>query len=178
MLIFECTNTVTMASSVKGFDKLIKGLDAASKKFQTDVKEIIEHNLGQIERQAIQEAPGPSDRVKTENGSVNEADLRAKDGWIPISQAIGYEVYANGFGGRVFVEKSAGDIVAWVEFGTGQSAKSYLVTVPKEWREIAARYIRNKRGTIVSAPYMLPAYNKYSLETIKELKQALKDITI
>lgn len=169
-----------MASSIKGLDKLLAGLDRASVKFQGDVKTILDNNLTSLELQAIRDAPGPSDRIATEFGTENEKDIReAKQrGWYPINQSIAAEENANGYGGRVFVNDSAGDIAAWVEFGTGQSAKTYLMSVEPEWRDVAAKYIRNKQGTILNAPYLYPAFTKYSLLTIKEIKQAMKDIKL
>lgn len=165
-------------SSIKGLDKLLAGLDKASKKFQEEVKEIISINVSDLELQAIRDAPGPSDRIATQYGSENERDIVNGRNWTPISQAITSEIYPNGFGGRVIVNNSAGDIAAWVEFGSGQSAKSYLLTVPAEWRDLARKYYINGRGTILAQPYLYPAFQKYSLQVQKELKQAIKDIKL
>lgn len=167
-----------MASNIKGLDKLLAGLDATSRKFQEDVKDIIGINIQDLQLQAIREAPGPGDEIKTEYGTENERDIVNGRGWTPISQAITYTIDPNGFSGRVFVNDSAGDISAWVEFSTGQSAARYLATVPEFWRATAAKYIRNKKGTIIGKPYLYPAYEKYSLQTVKELKQAIKDIKL
>lgn len=163
-------------AGIKGLDKLLKGLDDTSKRFQEEVKTIISINVGDLELQSIRSAPGPGDEIKTEYGTENERDIVNGRGWTPISQAITSEISPDGYSGRVFVNDSAGDIAAWVEFGCGQSAASYLQTVPAEWQEVAARYIRTKKGTIVNAPYLYPAYEKYSIEMVKELKQAIKDI--
>lgn len=142
---------------------------------QLRVKEIVEVNTGDMEMEAIRNAPGPGAMVATEHGPVSESDIR-NGRWTPISQAIGYRIENSGYTGKVFVERSAGDIAAWCEFGTGQSAATYLATVPSKWREIAARYIRNKRGTIVNQPYMLPAFYKYSVIFRKQLKEALRNV--
>lgn len=180
MLIFECTNTVTMASSVKGFDKLIKGLDAASRKFQTDVKEILEVNAGFIERDAIRDAPGPGDRIKTQSGSISQDSIsdKRRGSLVPISQAIGYKISTDGYKATIYVDKSAGDIAVYTEVGTGQSAKTYLADKSPEWKAFAMRYYVNGRGTIIAQPYLLPAFMRYQIQVIRELKQAMKDIKI
>lgn len=169
-----------MASSVKGFDKLIKGLDAASKRFQADVKEILEVNAGFIERDAIANSPGPGDRIKTQSGSISQNSISEKrrGNLVPISQAIGYTISADGYKATIYVDKSAGEIAVYTEVGTGQSAKTYLADKSPEWKSFAMRYYINGKGTIIAQPYLLPAFMKYQIQVIKELRQALKDIKL
>jgi len=149
-----------------------------STKFQTEVKEIIETNLGDIELEAIRDAPGPGDAIRTTFGTETQDKIARGRGWTPISQAIGYSIDPSGYKGRVFVERSAGEIAAWTEFGTGQSASTYLATVPPEWRSLAQLYYINGRGTIIAQPYLLPAFLKYQIQCVKDLKQALKDLRL
>lgn len=145
---------------------------------QAKVKESLEVNLGDMEMEAIRNAPGPGERIAVQSGgSISEARIRGDKGWTPISQAIGYKVDPGGYSGSVFVESSAGDIAAWVEFGTGQSARTYLATVPKYWRDLARKFYVNGRGTIINQPYLLPAYFKYRRIFINELKQILRNST-
>jgi len=149
-----------------------------STKFQTEVKEIIETNLGDIELEAIRDAPGGGQPIKTTFGTESQEKIARGRGWTPISQAIGYSIDTSGYKGRVFVERSAGEIAAWVEFSTGQDAARYLATVPPEWRALAAQYIRNGRGTIIGQPYLLPAFLKYQIQCVKDLKAALKALKL
>jgi len=152
-------------------------LNRLSQAVQLRVKEIVEVNTGDLEMEAIRNAPGPGERIQTEHGAVSESDIR-NGRWTPISQAIGYRISNSGYTGRVFVERSAGDIAAWVEFGTGQSAARYLSTVPARWREIARRYYINGRGTIIGRPFLLPAFMKYSVIFQKELKEVFRNIRV
>lgn len=163
-------------SNVKGIEALINKLKNIDKLVQQEVKEQIEYHTGEIELEAIRNAPGGGDRIKTEFGSQSQNKIARGRNWTSISQAIGYEIKDNGFTGIVFVEKSAGEVSVWVEMGTGQSAKSYLSTVEPEWRAIAQRYYINGKGTIINQPYLYPAYLKHRALFIKDLKKALKNI--
>jgi len=166
----------TMASQVRGFSEMVARLNSYSANVQQEVKEVVELTLGDIETEAIANAPGPGEMIATEGGPISQefiADKR-RGSFTPISQAIGYEVDRSGYKGSVYVEKSAGDIAVYVEMGTGQSAASYLATVPTYWRAIAAKYVVNRQGTILNAPYLLPAFLKHSIEFKKELKEVFK----
>lgn len=160
------------------FKEFSDKLNKLSKDFQQEVKEITEFNLGEIELQAIRDAPGGGDQIKTQNGTESQTQIARGRSWTPISQAIGYSIDSSGYKGSVYVERSAGEIAAWVEFGTGQSASSYLATVPPEWKSLAQLYYINGKGTIVAQPYLLPAFLKYKLEYVKELKAALNRLSL
>lgn len=163
-------------SSVKGIESLIAKIQNMSTLVAQEVKEQVEYHTGEIEIEAIRNAPGGGDRIKTEFGSQSQDKIARGRNWVTISQAIGYKITDNGYTGTVFVERSAGEISAWVEFGTGQSASSYLSTVEPEWRAQAQRFYVNGKGTIINQPYLYPAYLKHRALFIKDLKQALKNI--
>lgn len=165
-------------TKITGFDQLVKSLNAASKDVQDEVKGITGFYLTEIELEAIREAPGPGQSIAAEHGPESQVDIARNRGWTPISQAIGKTIDPSGYKGSVFVESSAGAIAAWVEFGTGQSAKSYLMTVPAEWRALAQKYYINGKGSILAKPYLLPAFLKYQILYVNELKQVLKNIKL
>lgn len=166
-------------SSIKGFDELAKRLAQLSKDFQNEVKEILERNVGDLEMEAIRNAPGPGDRINVVGGSIRQESISNKRrGGTAINEVIGYVISANGFSGQVFVEKSAGDIAAYVEFGTGQDASSYLATVEPEWREQARKFYVNGQGKIIGQPYLYPAYLKYRKEFLNDLKRLVANIKL
>ena len=159
------------------FSQFAKDLQRKSDAFVREVKEIVELNTGDLEMEAIRNAPGGGDLIRTEFGTQTQDEIRGQRNWSPISQSIGYQIVDGGLKGIVYVERSAGEVAAWVEFGTGQSAKTYLATVPPEWREEAAKYIRTKKGTIINQPYLFPAFMKYKEQFLKDLKQTIKEFT-
>lgn len=167
-----------MARTFRSLAELSNRLKEVQRETTQKVKEIVEYNTGEIELQAIREAPGPGDNAQTQYGSESITDIVNGRGWTPISQAIGYRLENQGLKGIVFVEQSAGPIAAWIEFGTGQSARSYLATVPPEWRALAQKYYINGKGTIIANPYLLPAFMKYQIEFKKDLEEMAKNITL
>jgi len=165
-------------SKVSGLGDLIDKLIKADKRFEQEVKEIVAFNTSEMELEAIRLAPSPGEDILTQFGTESQTDIARGRGWRPISQEIGSFESKDGLSGTVFVNDGAGEIAAWVEFGTGQSAKTYLATVPKEWREIAAGYIRTKRGTILNQPYLLPAWYKQKIVFLKELETLVKNFKL
>jgi len=169
-----------MASRVTGFNEMVARLNSYSTSVQQEVKEILEYNLGELEIEAIANAPSGGDPIATEHGPINQeiiADKR-RGSFVPINQAIGYEIDRSGYKGSVYVEKAAGDIAAYVEFGTGQSAATYLATVPQYWRAQARLFYVNGKGQILARPFLYPAFAKYSLQFKKELKEVFKQVRL
>jgi len=157
------------------FNQFATRLRSAALNFEKEVKQVVELNIGEMEMEAIRLAPGGGDLIRTQAGTETQPNIARGRNWVPISQAIGYTISNRGLTGTVFVEKSAGEIAAWVEFSTGQDASRYLSTVPPEWRATAAKFYRNGKGTIIGQPYLLPAFMKYKQQFLADLKDAVKN---
>ena len=168
-----------MASRVTGFNEMVARLNSYSQEVQEDVKFILVDNLRKIEGQAYLDAPGGGDKIATEDGPIDVSQIaERRRGGNAIAQNIGYEVESSGYKGSVFIEKAAGDIAAYVEFGTGQSAATYLATVPSSWRAEAQRFFVNGQGKILAKPFLLPNFLRYSIEFKKELKEVFKQVRL
>lgn len=78
-----------------------------------------------------------------------------------------------GFTGEVGV-MGENDMAAYVEFGTGLSAKKILAPYPKWVQDIAYQFYVNGMGTLQGKPYL---YNNFLVvwgEFVKELEAILK----
>lgn len=62
------------------------------------------------------------------------------------------------------------DYAAYVEFGTGPYAATYLLSIEPEWRDIARIYFVNGKGRMPAQPYLHPAFEKNILLLMKKLK--------
>jgi len=155
------------------FNQFATRLRASALNFEKEVKQVVELNIGEMEMEAIRLAPGGGDLIRTQAGAETQTNIARGRNWVPISQAIGYKLTNNGLSATLYVERSAGELAAYVEFGTGQSASTYLATVPPEWKAVAQRYYVNGKGTIINQPYLLPAFMKYKQEFVKDLKAAI-----
>ena len=162
-------------SKVNGLNGINSAFTNLEAKLVSQIQEVIENNIEELKFAAIRDAPAGGDNISVQGGQVKLDDIKPTKGWTPINQAIGSELSPDRLKGKVFVETNAGDVAAWVEFGTGQSAKSYLMTVPKEWREVAIKFYLTGRGTIIAKPYLYNNFLKYQLNTVKELTALLKN---
>lgn len=72
---------------------------------------------------------------------------------------------------RVIMKLAAhSDYAAYLEFGTGQFAASYVSTLPKELQEYAMTFFVNGKGRLPARPHLVPAFER----AVKELKEHLK----
>lgn len=169
-----------MASQVRGFSEMVARLNSYSTNVQQEVKELTEYYLGEIETQAIAAAPSGGDKIMTQYGPISQDKIgdKRRGSFVPVNQAIGISLDRSGYKGSVYVERAAGEISVYVEMGTGQSAKSYLATVPAYWKSIAQLYYINGQGSIIAQPYLLPAFLKNSILYKKELKDVFKRVRL
>lgn len=63
---------------------------------------------------------------------------------------------------------------AYIEFGTGLSAKSILAPYPEEVKQTAMQFFINGRGTLIGHPYLFNNYQIVVTEFTKELNTFLK----
>ena len=54
----------------------------------------------------------------------------------------------------------AADYAAYVEFGTGEFAASYVSSLPKELQEYAITFFKTGKGRLPARPFLFPAYFK------------------
>lgn len=50
---------------------------------------------------------------------------------------------------------------AYVEFGTGRYAASYVTQLDKDWQTYASKFIVNKKGRLPQTPFLHPSANYY-----------------
>lgn len=150
-------------SSLNGTSDLIKYFQQLEKDIQEDVLDVVEETTLNIQREAIMNAPAAGDNVPTQYGTQKVE--------VGINQYIGSKLEDNGLSGTVFLEAGATKLAIFIEYGTGSSAAGYVPTLPKEWQEHARKYYVNGKGTLLKKPFMLPAYFKYEVIFVNELKK-------
>lgn len=163
----------------QNFSQFASKLRAAAAEFRKEVESIVEINIGDMTLMATRDAPGPADQIRTQGGSESEQNIRqsrsAKGSTTPISQAITYKLSNGRLTGTLQVSDTAGPFAIWIEFGTGQSASSYVPTLPPEMQAVARKYYINGKGTIINSPYVYPAFMKYKEQFVKDLKAAIQN---
>lgn len=151
-----------MSVTVKGLDKALADLNTKSDAVIDAVKETLASAATDIEIQAIRNAPS------TWNGlSLN------------IKQRIDKVSENNGLAWKVGVQSGdpVFEIEAWLEFGTGLSAKEILANpqYTQEVRDVARQFYRNGQGRIIGRPYLMPAFFANTANLVQEIEEQIKN---
>ena len=153
-----------MAVTVKGLDAALKDLDKQSDIVIEAVKDILASTATDIEIEAIRNAPS-----SWQGQPLN------------IKQRIDKVVEDNGLNWRVGVQSGdpVFEIEAWLEFGTGLSAREILSNpqYTQEVRDIARRFYRNGQGRIIGQPYLMPAFFRNTANLVTDIENEInKDL--
>jgi hypothetical protein len=135
---------------ISGLSQVKKKLADYSKKVQDEVKLQVLDSSTAIEINAQNKAP------------------------IGIKGLIDKVVKNNGYASEIGVQSST-NIPVYIEFGTGESAASYVPTLPREIQEYARQFYENGQGTMKKQPYLIPSFLAESPIFISELKKILKN---
>jgi hypothetical protein len=151
-----------MSVTVKGLDKALADLNTKSDAVIDAVKESLANAATDIEIQAIRNAPS------TWNGLP-----------LNIKQRIDKVSENNGLAWKVGVQSGdpVFEIEAWLEFGTGLSAKEILANpqYTQEVRDVARQFYRNGEGRIIGRPYLMPAFFANTANLVQEIEEQIKN---
>lgn len=67
------------------------------------------------------------------------------------------------------------DYAAYIEFGTGPYAASYVPTLSEEWQSIAKQFYVNGKGRMPARPYLYPSVEKYKESLTKVIESIIND---
>lgn len=153
-----------MSVTVKGLDVALKDLDKQEQIVIDAVKDALANAATDIEIEAIRNAPSQW------NGQP-----------LNIKQRIDKVADDNGLSWRVGVQSGdpVFEIEAWLEFGTGLSAREILSNpqYTQEVRDIARRFYRNGQGRIIGQPYLMPAFFRNTANLVQEIENEInKDL--
>jgi hypothetical protein len=153
-----------MSVKVKGLDQALKALEGQGDKAVQAVKDVLADVATGIELKAIQNAPS----------QFAGLDLN-------IKQRIDKVVEENGLVWKVGIQAADPEfeIEAWLEFGTGLSAKEILnrPNYTAEIRDLAYQFYRNGQGTIVGRPYLFPAFFSETANIVQEIESEIEKAT-
>ena len=63
------------------------------------------------------------------------------------------------------------DYAAYLEFGTGDYAATYVKSIDPEWEQLAAQFIKTGDGKLKERPYLYPSYKRVLPILYKDLEQ-------
>lgn len=150
-----------MAVKINGLEKALKDIDKKGDNVVAAVKDILERTATDIEIDAFNNAPA--------TWAGQSLSIKQRIDKLPYNQGLTWKVGIQS-GDPVF------EIEAWLEFGTGLSAREILSN-PKytpEIRAIAKRFYRNGQGRIIGKPFFFPAYFKNTANLVKDIESEIK----
>jgi hypothetical protein len=154
-----------MAVKVKGLENALADLDKKSEAIVDAVKYILENTATDIEIEATRNAPN--------SYQIGDATINLSF----IKQKINKKVLNNGLFWQIglSVPTSGEQWEAWMEFGTGLSAKDILSNpqYSQEVRTLARTYYRNGEGRIIGKPYLMPAFFKNTANLVTDIENEI-----
>ena len=159
-----------MSVKVKGLDEALANLNRKNEAIVDAVKDTLARSATDIEIEATRNAPS--------SYQIGDASINLSF----IKQKINKKVFNNGLYWNVGLDvPSTGEQwEAWMEFGTGLSAREILSNpqYSQEVRTIARTYYRNGQGRIIGQPYLMPAFYRNTAnlvnDMVDEINKALK----
>jgi HK97 gp10 family phage protein len=153
-----------MSVKVIGLDKALSDLDKKGDAVIEAVKDALSSAATNIEIEAIRNAPSTFEGLPL--NIKQRIDKIADDGGL--TWRVGIQS-----GDPVF------EIEAWLEFGTGLSAREILSNpvYTQEVRDVARRFYRNGRGRIIGQPFLMPAFFRNTANLVSDIEAEInKDI--
>lgn len=153
-----------MSVKINGLKKALADLDKKGDAVIAAVKEKLSDVATEIEIKAIQRAPSQWEGLP-----------------LSIKQRIDKVAEDGGLNWRVGIQSADAnfEIEAWLEFGTGLSAREILgrPNYTSEIKAIAKRFYRNGQGRIVGQPYLFPSFFEATADLVQEIENEInKDI--
>lgn len=153
-----------MSVNVVGLEKALADLNTKGEGVINAVKDIISDVATDIEIKAIQRAPstfaGLPLSIKQRIDKVSEND--------GLTWKVGIQSADSKF-----------EIEAWLEFGTGISAREILgrPEYTPEIKALAQNFYRNGEGRIIGKPYLFPSFFEATANIVAEIEEEIKNKT-
>jgi HK97 gp10 family phage protein len=143
-----------MSVKVKGLDKAIRELSRSGDRAVDAIKYVLAETATNIEDDAKNNVP-----FEVEGIPLN---IKGRIDKLPENQGLLWTVGIQG----------TTDLDAYVEFGTGQSAREILYGpgYTQEMRDIAKVFYKNGQGRLIGQPFLFPAWIKHTANLVEELK--------
>ena len=148
---------------IKGINQLSKALSDYEKETLQEIKEIVADNGSYLLNKA-QRSLNAYTGSQLDNLNFINLVLTSKDGGYSVTVGV-----------PTVGSSKKSHLAAYVEFGTGLSAKSILADYPEEVKQLAMTYFQTGTGTLKGSPYL---FNNWIVQRdlfIKELNDYLKE---
>lgn len=148
-----------MSVRVKGLDQAIREIQKKGKDAEKVVVEVLQDTATDIELDAKIDAPYSVAGVIL--------GIKQRIDKIPKNKGLIWQIGIQG----------TQDFDAYVEFGTGLSAREILFSsgYTPEMRAIAKQFYKNGKGTLVGQPFLFPAWIRHTANLVEEIKKEIAE---
>ena len=132
-------------------------------------KEVLSDTATNIERDAIAAAPTS---YQIGDATINLSFIKQKIKKSQLNKGLRFKI-------GLSVPSNKEQWEAWMEFGTGLSAREILSnpTYTEEVRTLAKTYYRNGKGRIIGQPYLMPAFFRNTANLVTDIENEInKDL--
>jgi hypothetical protein len=156
-----------MSVKINGLDQFKADLVRIENGILDATKEVLSDTATNIERDAIAAAPTS---YQIGDATINLSFIKQKINKNELDNGLKFIV-----GLDVPTDKEQWE--AWMEFGTGLSAREILSnpTYTEEVKTLARTYYRNGKGRIIGQPYLMPAFFKNTSNLVDNLVTEITD---
>jgi hypothetical protein len=150
-----------MSVKINGLDQFKADLIRIENGILDATKEVLSDTATNIERDAIAAAPTS---YQIGDATINLSFIKQKIKKSQLNKGLRFKI-----GLSVPADKEQWE--AWMEFGTGLSAREILSnpTYTEEVRLLARTYFRNGKGRIIGQPYLMPAFFRNTANLVQNL---------
>ncbi|QIL41023.1 hypothetical protein G7074_18180 [Pedobacter sp. HDW13] len=136
--------------------------------------EDLQERFLKIEMNVKKEIGTTGEKIKSD-ASVNASAIGFFDSygnWVELSGKVKGNAFEAGNGYRIWV--NAGEMAAYIEFGTGEYAKNEVGARPQNWRDLAYEFYVNGKGELPARPYIYPSWVQNTTGLLDRLRTAIK----
>jgi len=150
-----------MSVQVNGLNQLKTEFKRIENSILDATKEVLSDSATNIERDAISAAPSS---YQIGDATINLSFIKQKIKKSQLNKGLRFKI-----GLSVPANKEQWE--AWMEFGTGLSARQILSNpnYTEEVRSLAKTYYRNGKGRIIGQPYLMPAFFRNTANLVQDL---------
>ena len=156
-----------MSVKINGLDQFKADLLRIENGILDATKDVLSDTATNIERDAIAAAPTS---YQIGDATINLSFIKQKINKNELDNGLKFIV-----GLDVPADKEQWE--AWMEFGTGLSAREILSnpTYTEEVKTLARTYYRNGKGRIIGQPYLMPAFFRNTANLVDNLVTEITD---
>lgn len=153
------------------FSTVLASITSLEKEVVDAISDAVKENIDAMESDVKVNAPRAGDVTPTTSGPGKTVDYNIA--------SYTYKQFANrGMDAEFGITGEAEPLSAFINFGTGSDAKSYVPTLSSQWQRIAMEFYKNGKGTIIHQPFFTNAWFRVKDKIVKDMQSNLDKLTV